>query len=130
MRVVLTVPAVLFLGLGGCLAPRCAERIVEERRANVRGPRAVIIETDCGAVSSLRFDVALLRSGEAPRSAFGGMRSVFALQDVQRPIDAPIERLRLEWLSDDSLLVTYDHRLRVVKRADESKHINVVYKTW
>ncbi len=57
-------PSMSLLVLLACYDRVCAHRILEDVPVMQGGLRAVVLQTNCGAASSLRFHVALLREGE------------------------------------------------------------------
>ncbi len=123
-------PSMSLLVLLACYDRVCAHRILEDVPVMQGGLRAVVLQTNCGAASSLRFHVALLQEGEKERTLLTGVRAVFTLRDARRPPDAPPERLRVRWLSRDSISIMYDHRLAPAKQDREERGVHIVYGTW
>lgn len=114
----------------GCANGACSDKVIQELPSQQLGTTATVVQMNCGASSTFTFFIAILHKGESPRDLLGRPKSVFMLRDTRRTSDSPPERLRIGWLSPDSLSVEYDGQLHVLKRVAEARGIRVTYRTW
>src|SRR5882672_12887453 len=111
----------------------CGSEVVSRTPSPDGYLEAVLYEANCGATTDFGTHVAVVRAGTTIPSVGvfdGGPTLLVADSDHGRaPLDSGhVIRVRLRWVSSDSLVVQYDRRARIYQQRDRSHGVSVTYE--
>jgi hypothetical protein len=126
MKLVITLLSVLLLE--GCqLAGEMPITILQEKYNRDKTKGAILFLKEGGATVADSYQVSVFNVGDNPSQSASG--NVFIVDDNHgsAPLDA--NSLTIAWLSNDSMQIEYDKRLRTFLQEKEINGVLVMYQT-
>jgi hypothetical protein len=119
---------ILWVAVGLPLSPGCANEVLAEYPSPARQNRLVVFERDCGATTGFSTQASLLPISASLDNEGGNVFDADTDHDKSPSGAGGGPELRVEWRSENSLILTHHSLARIFKAERRFLGVDIVYK--